>query len=85
MRYQKYSLVKKRVVFVHILKCGGTSVNTALKNKFVRFKSHHISSGAARLAGEHILKPSSPSEFTRENPTQLQYLLVYRNRLVKDV
>jgi hypothetical protein len=72
-----FSSRKKGVVFVHVPKCGGTSINTALKNQFAGFKSHHISSGAARLAGEHILKPASPTEFTRQNPTQLQYLLVY--------
>lgn len=68
---------KKGFVFVHIPKCGGTSIDVALKNRFAGFKSHHVSTKAARIAGERRLKPQSPIEFTRENPAQLQYLLVY--------
>ncbi len=65
------------IFFLHLPKCGGTSVDNAIRHSLKIAGEGRINPVAARKAANNHLKPKSNQEFFREYPYLQKYLLKY--------
>ena len=69
------------IVYTHIPKCGGTSVDAAIRSCIGRADQPRINPVAARKAGQLVADTSDPVAFVEQNSQYLQYLLCYHLNL----